>query len=339
LTQERFELLDAMRGIAALGVVLGHASELLGGYPAQNTGLAVDFFFCLSGFVVAHAYGERLQSGRLSFWPFIRKRLIRLYPMIVLGVAAGFLAHLFISREAAWQDAAMSLLLLPRIGGFLAFPLNVPMWSLLYELAASVAFALTIKVLPRLLAPGVIISGLVLCVCVLLAGQVTSTFGVGAAAGVPKGMLRIAYPFLFGAMLHRHRGRLPRVSGIAAPALLVAFMSISTHYIGPYQAFAVIVGLPLVVALGVKARVSPRLLFLERLSYPLYLVHWPVLLVVHRALPDQVPPAAAILLTLALSCGAAWLALLAYDEPVRAWLTRQFDRAPSKQSLAYQTGG
>lgn len=335
--RERFELLDVMRGIAALAVVVGHLNDLLGD-PSRtaSTGLAVDFFFCLSGFVVAHAYGERLQTGALGYWSFVRKRLIRLYPMVAAGVVLGFAAHLYVNHEAAWRDAGLSLLLMPRLNGFLAFPLDVPMWSLLFELAASIAFGVVIKRFPRMIPWALAASGVALGVCVLIAGEV-NTFGVGGLAGLAKGSLRIAYPFLLGIVLHRYRDHLRRLPALIAPLALVAILAFAPAWKGPYQAFAVIFALPLVVAAGVKAKADARLMFLERLSYPLYLTHWPVLLVVCHALQGRLPTPIIGAVAMALSCAAAWLALVAYDEPARAWLARRLDALTTDRRLAGQT--
>ena len=58
-----FLALDGLRGVAAFAVVLYHLGEVFGPPIPVNAPLAVDFFFMLSGFVLAHAYGERLRAG------------------------------------------------------------------------------------------------------------------------------------------------------------------------------------------------------------------------------------------------------------------------------------
>ena len=92
--------LDGLRGIAALVVVWFHLFE---GFATSsidqrcNHGyLAVDFFFLLSGFVLSYAYDGRLRSisaaQRLSFGSFLRRRIIRLHPMLLLGLVWGAVA-------------------------------------------------------------------------------------------------------------------------------------------------------------------------------------------------------------------------------------------------------
>jgi peptidoglycan/LPS O-acetylase OafA/YrhL len=84
--------LDGLRGVAAILVVLFHEN-----YWFSQTGLvpkaylAVDFFFCLSGFIIAYSYSEHLISGQLSFLKFSAIRLVRLYPLYLLGTVLGLL--------------------------------------------------------------------------------------------------------------------------------------------------------------------------------------------------------------------------------------------------------
>jgi peptidoglycan/LPS O-acetylase OafA/YrhL len=92
----RFLFLDALRGIAALLIVLYHAPKYLGrALPHYSAFLAVDLFFVLSGFVIAFSYENRLLRG-LSFRSFVAARLVRLYPVYLLGTVVGFVLLLYI---------------------------------------------------------------------------------------------------------------------------------------------------------------------------------------------------------------------------------------------------
>lgn len=82
---QRYVTLDALRGIAALAVVVVHIPMLFGLPQQLSSGLAVDLFFILSGFVLEHAYGDGLRR-EMSFSAFIRVRMIRLYPLYLIGV-------------------------------------------------------------------------------------------------------------------------------------------------------------------------------------------------------------------------------------------------------------
>jgi peptidoglycan/LPS O-acetylase OafA/YrhL len=91
-TKSHYQILDGLRGVAALIVVMFHTFEVYskGDHSKQilNHGyLAVDFFFLLSGFVVAYAYDDRW--GKMSQWDFYKRRLIRLQPMVIMGSVIG----------------------------------------------------------------------------------------------------------------------------------------------------------------------------------------------------------------------------------------------------------
>ncbi|HEY8254564.1 MAG TPA: acyltransferase family protein, partial [Rhizomicrobium sp.] len=90
---KHFEILDGLRGVAAIAVLVGHASILF----LQSTWvprklLAVQFFFMLSGFVITHAYEGKLRAG-MTWREFMLRRIIRLYPLIVLAALVGFASY------------------------------------------------------------------------------------------------------------------------------------------------------------------------------------------------------------------------------------------------------
>src|SRR6476660_2588287 len=95
-TKKHFEILDGLRGIAALAVVIFHFMEWVFPDYSQNFighgFLAVDFFFCLSGFVIGYAYDNRI--GKMGVGEFFKSRLIRLHPLVVLGSVLGLLGFL-----------------------------------------------------------------------------------------------------------------------------------------------------------------------------------------------------------------------------------------------------
>ena len=121
--------------------------------------MAVDFFFMLSGFVIAHAYDERLRRG-MGVLPFLAVRLIRLEPLVLLGVALGTGAHLLRARlggidmASVLQAACANVLLLPTPALLAlrpwAFPIDTPLWSLAFEILINPVYALLFRVLTRL---------------------------------------------------------------------------------------------------------------------------------------------------------------------------------------------
>src|SRR6478609_8545742 len=146
-TKQHFEILDGLRGIAALAVVIFHFMEWVFVDSSKNFighgFLAVDFFFCLSGFVMGYAYDERI--GKMGIGEFFKLRLIRLHPLVVLGSVLGLLGFLLDpfalpSAYGAGKVALLfvcSLFLIPlpvmEERAFNLFAFNAPSWSLFWE--------------------------------------------------------------------------------------------------------------------------------------------------------------------------------------------------------------
>ena len=90
-SKPRYEILDGLRGVAAVMVILFHMFECYSPGPLKqiiNHGyLSVDFFFALSGFVIAYAYDDRW--NRMNLWDFCKRRIIRLHPMVIFGTLFG----------------------------------------------------------------------------------------------------------------------------------------------------------------------------------------------------------------------------------------------------------
>ena len=107
--------LDGLRGVAALVVVWYHIFEGFATSPVDQRCyhgyLAVDFFFLLSGFVLSYAYDARMNrtslAERLSLGGFLRRRMIRLHPMLVLGLIWGAVAF-FLQGGVQWDGTAVS---------------------------------------------------------------------------------------------------------------------------------------------------------------------------------------------------------------------------------------
>ena len=101
-SKPRYEILDGLRGVAALMVVTFHLFETYSSGPAHqiiNHGyLAVDFFFVLSGFVIGYAYDDRW--NRMTLGTFFKRRLTRLHPMVIAGTLIG--ASLFFFAGTAF---------------------------------------------------------------------------------------------------------------------------------------------------------------------------------------------------------------------------------------------
>lgn len=147
-TKPHYNILDGLRGVAALTVVCFHLFEAYATSHLDqkiNHGyLAVDFFFILSGFVVGYAYDDRWKTMRIT--DFLKRRFIRLHPMVALGAVIGAVMFYF-QGCSVWdvsQVSAMALILATLMNAFLIpatpgmeirgvgemYPLNGPSWSL-----------------------------------------------------------------------------------------------------------------------------------------------------------------------------------------------------------------
>lgn len=354
-----YPILDGLRGVAAVMVVLFHAFEIHGSrtsYILHHAYLAVDFFFLLSGFVIAYAYDDRAEA--MGIGGFFRRRLIRLHPMVVFSVLLGVLllplqaCPLFSKIEGLplttlLLGAGMGLLMLPVLPGWDVrgwremFPLNGPAWSLFYEYLANIVYILLLRRLPNVIL-GVLAAA---AGSLTLHHLLTSEFGdlaggwtIAEGGEIYMGFLRLTFPFLTGMLLARLAPIRPvRHAFAVCSALLIALFSVprlgtpSAPWInGLYEAVCVLIVFPLVVWLGACGTLrhsAERKLctFLGEVSYPLYIIHYPIVYVymgwVKRnglTLADSWGGAA---LTFAIALTAGWLAWRFVDRPARRWLS------------------
>lgn len=168
-SKPHYELLDGLRGVAALLVVIYHVFEgyaFSSGAPlieGMNHGyLAVDFFFMLSGFVIAYAYDSRWQST-LTLKNFALRRLVRLHPMVLMGAVLGVITFVLqgsqqwdgthMALSAVMWALLMAMFMIPALpgcgyevrGNGEMFPLNGPTWSLFFEYIGNVLYALVLR--------------------------------------------------------------------------------------------------------------------------------------------------------------------------------------------------
>ena len=167
-TKPHYHLLDGLRGVAALMVIWYHVFEgyaFAGGTTIDtfNHGyLAVDFFFILSGFVIGYAYDDRWGKN-FTMKDFIKRRLIRLHPMVIMGAVVGAITF-YIQGSVQWDGThiGISMVMLSLLctiffipampgvgyevrGNGEMFPLNGPCWSLFFEYIGNILYALFIR--------------------------------------------------------------------------------------------------------------------------------------------------------------------------------------------------
>jgi peptidoglycan/LPS O-acetylase OafA/YrhL len=339
-----FRTLDAMRGIAALAVVVMHAGALFSGDLFPRGYLAVDLFFALSGFVIAHAYGHRLESG-MSAGRFLMLRLVRLYPLYILGVVLGVAVYFgerlhggvpFPPAPDLAVALASSAVMLPTPvaieSSHWISPFNIPGWSLVFEVGANLFLALVwTRLSGRLLALLILVSGLLLVAQYLLVGDVdVGARWTNAAYGIP----RTAFSFLLGVALERLPRPAERRSDLALLlplGLAASFLPGTDHGFG-YDVMCTFLLFPTLVYAGavIEPRSGERLFaFLGLVSFAIYALHNPLLPVANTVLAHLAPSpgvfrflcAVGFVVMLVLF---AWLADRFYDGPVRRRLGRRF---------------
>ena len=341
-TKPHFEVLDGLRGVAALGVVTFHFMEMvIWNYSKLWIGhgfLAVDFFFCLSGFVMGYAYDDRL--AKMGLRTFLKARLIRLQPLVVLGSVLGLIAFYanpfgvtpgYGPGKVALMFAA-SLLLIPygamKERSQNLFSLNAPAWSLFWEYVANVVFGIVLYRIRRsLLAVLTIAAAVLLCWVGHRAGELS---GGWSSRNFWDGGARVAFSFMAGLLVYRMGWRLRTRLGFGALSVLLVLALAMPYARGGWirEAAVIILYFPLLIALGAGATVSPRVERLCRLSgdlsYPLYMTHYSVIwiwgdfAVKHNLATGGLAPD--VICGVILMVAFAYLVMVAYDKPVRAYL-------------------
>lgn len=287
----RFVVLDGLRGVAALVVLSLHLVQQHDLTALPFAGLAVDFFYMLSGFVVAFAYEQRLQNGTMSLTAFAGVRIARLYPLVFLGTAAGialgFLAAAFkdsVTYQEIARSGALALLLLPSYvfpQWDTAYPFNMAAWSLTFELLVNALYGV---LAPRLTSRRLVT--LVGCSAVILVFVALMNHGIAGGSSQKDfayGFGRVLFPFFAGVLLYRFRlpQRMASRAGLGIILALLGLLLVPAHEAGLASLLYVLVFFPMIVAGGAAVMVGPRLARACRLggelSFPLYILQGPVL--------------------------------------------------------------
>ncbi|MFC5409985.1 acyltransferase family protein [Larkinella bovis] len=364
-TKPHYNILDGLRGVAALTVVCFHVFEAFATSHLDqqiNHGyLAVDFFFMLSGFVVGYAYDDRWKTMTLK--DFIKRRFIRLHPMVVIGALIGA-SIFYLQGCAAWDVSKVSVTallvatflnacLIPATPGFEIrgvgemYPLNGPSWSLFYEYIATLLYAFVL----RKLSTKALVIVVLLAACGLAAFAIAGPYGDVCAGfsltgeNITGGSLRLLFSFPAGLLLSRVFKPV-RVKGAfwigSLSIILVSAIpriggSDQLWMNGLYDTICVVVIFPLLVYLGASGKTVGKVTtsvcqFLGDISYPLYMVHYPFIYWYYAWVKNKnltfeqsLPGALALVIG---SILLAYLCLKLYDEPVRKFLTKRLLRVP-----------
>ncbi len=353
--RHRFHLLDGLRGVAAILVSAVHAPDI-GQFIGLHSGfLAVDFFFCLSGFVIAFSYERRLATG-LKMKTFVVARFIRLYPDYLFAMLGGMLlfakTHYLVGQR--FSDvrsfvvlSLFSFFMIPNVVGRLhpfLFPLDFPAWSMFYEIVANIGYALSIRILGiRASVPWI---GWIASLAILVLGYVRGTtltqYGwLSTRPLLIYALARVILCFSSGVILLRLYRAMPVVSvlsGLQPYLWLPVCVGVLSILFAPFvftqaETFHLLaIGLlfPLLILLGAFAKVGRSYeglcSFLGDISYPFYLFHVPYFhslqglkyeVLIHRRPSVLVETIVLIFLSYGMT--------RYVDAPTRKWLTARFN--------------
>ncbi len=332
----RYLTLDAMRGLAAFAVVILHFQ--VNGVIAPIGYLAVDFFFLLSGFVIAKTYDKRLSEG-MTFFNFFSLRLIRLYPLFFIGFLLGIVRRLgeyAMNRPGKLpladilSAAPFELLMMPSTVASALFVFNNPSWSLFFEMIINLIYAaILIKISNRS------IKILILACGALLLAQGFSAGNLDAGPQWPDffgGAARVGFSFLLGITISRMKIQrdTPSLHYLIPCAILLMILLApsSGKYQLAYDAFFVFLGFPILLWLGAKftppKKFEKSCEWLGNISYPIYAIHYPLMFLYLFVVKKTKLP-----LVLQLPIFIIFVVFVAayltkyFDVPTRNWLTQK----------------
>jgi peptidoglycan/LPS O-acetylase OafA/YrhL len=350
LDHRRYVTLDALRGVAALAVVVFHIPEMFGLPHQESSSLAVDLFFILSGFVIEHAYGDQLRR-EMSFAKFIKVRMIRLYPLYIVGLVAYvlfFIARPNVTAGRVIPAAFLALFYVPTPPAIsfepqFLFPVNPVSWSLFCELLVNILYALYIvRWSVRSLFWLTIVFAVMLFAEKVLQENIDT---LGPWSILIEGTARALFSFFAGVLLYRLAPhRFFAGSALAILILIGIFrLNFDKHWQHAYELLIILIGFPLLVLFASRTRPAAWLAkiydTLGTISYPTYVIHMPIVLWTSALYPRLFGKGLA---TIAPWGGFALISLIAfvaylldrlYDQPVRRWLRHR--RTPGSQLVAW----
>ena len=328
--------------------------------------LGVDLFFMLSGFVISYAYDDRWNrtNNPLTLKEFFKRRLIRLHPMLIMGAVIGLITFLLqggvkwdgTATPISWSLVALvlTMLFIPAYpgapydlrGNGEMFSLNGPSWSLFFEYIGNLLYALVIRRLGnRALAVLTAVLGVAWCWFVTTDVSGYDMIGIGWTLNTANffgGLLRMMFPFSLGMLMARNFKPV-KIKGIfwIAWAVLFGLFSVpafekcgAISVNGLYEFACILLVFPAIVWFTASGETTGKVSsafckFLGDISYPLYIVHYPVMYLFYAWLIEnklytlgETWPV--VVMVFALNIALAYACLKLYDEPVRRWLTKCF---------------
>lgn len=294
-SKPHFEILNGLRGLAAIVVVIFHFMEIIitdfSRIFIAHGFLAVDFFFCLSGFVIAYAYDSRIADMGLK--TFIKVRLIRLQPLVVIGSILGLLTFLFDPysnlyviygfKETALLFITSALMIpYPVVSErfFNLFNLNAPSWTLFWEYVANFVYAtILFRASQKVLTTVVLLAATALF---YIGWQYGNLLGGWDGSTFLHGLARISFSFSMGMLVYRSGWIIKNKLGLIGMSVLLMLAFVTPYneqWSGIIEPIIVVFYFPLILSLGAGARLSSKHSKINKLSgdisYPLYMTYYP----------------------------------------------------------------
>ena len=332
MARKRLIILDALRAIAGLSVPLFHLCDPLAkraDAPIESIVghgyLAVEFFLLMMGYMLGYAYDRRWNEG-MTLVDFFKRRLVRLHPLVVSGVALGLFVVLAQPEPGVWVPwfkdvgkvgvlgiALWAVTMVPVIGFGMINPFNACSWTLYYEYAGNILYALVIRRLNKVMLWGGVIVSAFFWLTFAFHVNLNHVFGtdlpfftkisnyfIWSVAGgwaakdiqVYAGFVRLGFPLFFGLLLSRLGWKINLTKGALWITVAMFLAVLCTPYayklggashpwVNPlFEVFALMVVFPLLIMIGVGSKAKESTLvakvfaFFAELSYPLYMSHY-----------------------------------------------------------------
>ena len=339
---QRYQALDGLRGLAALAIVIWHEPNWFPYLRLPTAHIAVDLFFVISGFVIAASYESRLKAG-LSVSSFMLIRIIRLYPFYLFGTLISIISLVlsFLSRGtisefhlALWRAALFSAFMLPSPSfGILGnlYPLNIPAWSLHFEIIINIIWALTYKSW----------SGPILYFLTATFGLLLLIFPDFAQGGnsydnYGQGLARVCFSFPAGVLIYRLRDYFSTTRKFNIIYLALFFLFATSLPFGIWTPFIVVFVLPILVGLSINSSLHPRttviLSIVGTASYGLYAIHMPLMSLVNASISKLNLTAPSFIIGVIFLFTTFLFSLIAtkyYEIPARKFLARNLIKKSS----------
>jgi len=297
--RDRVEQLDGLRGIFSILVIAHHhnafrESIFYNNFFVLNASLFVDFFFVLSGFVIAMNYIEKIHTAQ-DFAVFIKKRFIRLYPLLFYTEVLFIIANLFGDQSSLKNATNLSLIYYLRSGlDTLTFMgstpvlgdwmgINYPAWSISAEMISYVVFGIVLLIMPLKKYLAFLLLSIACIAFIIFKNDYMLVYDYGFV----RGLLCFCVGIFTFAFLKNRAFKLTYLE-IPFLILLVAAMYVTHHY--EWNLLRLI--FPILFSAGIiifanSSGIVTRLLssspfqYLGKISYSIYLNHAIVLIFVN----------------------------------------------------------